>query len=87
MGEIPHDKLKVLYKGVCEANTNLHNQVLALQRKMQVTEAEKEQWIQEKARMQEIVQRSLNDANAKTNAVLEENAQLKQKLRKLADDN
>lgn len=81
MNEIPPEKYKSLYEGMCKANNALEQKTLKLQAQLNSLLFEKEQWVKEKVKQQEIFQGSMNKFNKGMNSILEENQDLKRKLR------
>lgn len=81
MNEIPPEKYKSLYERMCKANNALEQKILKLQAQLNSLLFEKEQWVKEKVKQQEIFQGSMNKFNKGMNSILEENQDLKRKLR------
>jgi|GEM_PF-6164909 len=81
------EKFQKLYAGATSRITQLEGQLNNAKQIIIMLEAEKKQWLIEKAIQQSIVQQALNTSNAASNAVLIENSLLKEEIRRLTDGN
>lgn len=81
------DYYRRLYESLKMAHQRLEMEILERNSKIVLLEAEKKQWVIEKLVQQGIIQDALNKANALSNKYLEENAQLREEVKRLRDGN
>jgi hypothetical protein len=76
-----------LYESLKIANEQLQKRNELLEHQNNILVMEKKQWEQEKVVQQQVIQQTLNTANANNNQILEENRRLKDELQRLQNGN
>ena len=82
---IPYDKLKSLYKGVCEANTALHKQIIDMQNELQYRKQMERKLTAEKIAQDSIMQHSVGEFNRQKEALLKDNQLLREQIQRMKD--